>query len=91
MKTKTLRTRSRRNGESGQVMLFVLLALGFFLIGSIALAVDLSHLWFQRQAAQTAADAACTAAASATTIAAASVSATDRKVTVSAGQTTIAL
>jgi hypothetical protein len=50
-------------GESGQVMLFSLLALGLFLIGSIAFAVDLSYLWFQRQGAQTAADAACTAGA----------------------------
>ena len=44
-------------------MLFVVLALSIFLLGAIALAVDLSYLWFRRQAAQTAADAACTAGA----------------------------
>src|SRR6266705_5916604 len=52
-----------RRGESGQVMVFVLLGLGVFLIGAMAFAIDLSNLWFQRQAAQTAADAACTAGA----------------------------
>ena len=54
---------SHRTGQSGQVMLFVVLALSIFLLGAIALAVDLSYLWFHRQAAQTAADAACTAGA----------------------------
>jgi hypothetical protein len=44
-------------------MLFVLLGLGIFLIGAMAFAIDMSHLWFQRQAAQTAADAACAAGA----------------------------
>jgi hypothetical protein len=55
--------RVRKNSQSGQVMLFLVLGLGLFLIGSMALAIDLSHLWFRRQAAQTAADAACTAGA----------------------------
>src|SRR5438876_9382883 len=49
--------------QSGQAMLFTLLALGIFLIGAIAFAVDMSYVWFRRQAAQTAADAACTAGA----------------------------
>jgi len=44
-------------------MLFTLLGLGLFLIGAMAFAVDMSNLWFNRQAAQTAADAACTAGA----------------------------
>jgi hypothetical protein len=44
-------------------MLFILLGLGLFLIGAMAFAVDMSNLWFNRQAAQTAADAACTAGA----------------------------
>lgn len=58
------RTFSRRTGrESGQVMVFVLLGLGIFLLGAMAFAIDLSNLWFRRQAAQTAADAACTAGA----------------------------
>jgi len=52
---------SRR--ESGQAMLFTLLGLGIFLVGAMAFAIDMSHLWFTRQAAQTAADAACTAGA----------------------------
>jgi Flp pilus assembly protein TadG len=55
--------RRRKHSESGQVMLFVLLGLGTFLIGAMAFAIDLSNLWFQRQSAQTAADAACTAGA----------------------------
>ena len=49
--------------ESGQAMLFTVLGLGLFLIGAMAFAIDLSNLWFRRQAAQTAADAACTAGA----------------------------
>ena len=61
MKMKTFGSRARRTQESGQVMLFVVLALGIFLIGAMAFAIDLSNLWFNRQAAQTAADAACTA------------------------------
>jgi len=54
---------SRRGSQSGQAMLFVLLGLGIFLIGAMAFAIDLSNMWFRRQAAQTAADAACTAGA----------------------------
>lgn len=56
-------TQAGRQRESGQVMLFALLGLGIFLIGAMAFAIDLSNLWFQRQAAQTAADAVCTAGA----------------------------
>ena len=63
MKTTTFRSRATRRPESGQVMLFVLLGLGLFLIGAMAFAIDMSNLWFNRQAAQTAADAACTAGA----------------------------
>src|SRR2546428_8979766 len=63
MKPNTFRSRSKRRPESGQVMLFVLLGLGLFLIGAMAFAIDMSNLWFNRQAAQTAADAACTAGA----------------------------
>jgi Putative Flp pilus-assembly TadE/G-like len=54
---------SAANLESGQAMLVTLLVLAIFLIGAVAFAVDMSHLWFRRQAAQTAADAACTAGA----------------------------
>lgn len=52
-----------RKSESGQAMVFVVLSLGLALIGAMALAIDLSHMWFRRQLAQTAADAACTAGA----------------------------
>lgn len=61
-KTNFARTRVLRS-EAGQAMLFLLLGLGTFLIGAMALAVDMGNLWFNRQAAQTAADAACTAGA----------------------------
>jgi hypothetical protein len=47
----------------GQATLFLVLALGIFLIGALCLAFDVSNMWFHRQAAQTAADAACTAGA----------------------------
>ena len=63
MKLNSFRRGCSRAAQSGQVMLFTLLALGLFLIGATALAIDLSHLWFRRQVAQTAADAACTAGA----------------------------
>src|SRR6266568_5243234 len=63
MKTKIFRSGATHRPESGQVMLFVLLGLGLFLIGAMAFAIDMSNLWFNRQAAQTAADAACTAGA----------------------------
>jgi hypothetical protein len=49
--------------QSGQAMVFVVLVLGLFLLGSVAFAVDLSNLWFHRQTAQTASDAACLAGA----------------------------
>ena len=55
--------RSHRAGEAGQATLFILLALGMFLVGALCFAFDLSNMWFHRQAAQTAADAACAAGA----------------------------
>ena len=42
-------------------MVLALLALGVFLIGAMAFAVDMGNLWWHRQTAQNAADAACTA------------------------------
>ncbi len=63
MKNSFRRVVGRNKRQSGQVMVFVLLGLGVFLIGAMAFAIDLSNLWFQRQASQTAADAACTAGA----------------------------
>lgn len=59
----SFRRKSHRAREAGQAMLFVVLILGIFLLGSLCLAFDLSNMWFHRQAAQTAADAACTAGA----------------------------
>jgi Flp pilus assembly protein TadG len=55
--------KSRRASEGGQVTVFFVLVLGIFLLGGLCLAFDLSSMWFHRQAAQTAADAACTAGA----------------------------
>jgi len=55
--------RSDRAGEAGQSMVFVTLILGIFLLGALCFAFDLSNMWFHRQAAQTAADAACAAGA----------------------------
>jgi putative Flp pilus-assembly TadE/G-like protein len=55
--------RSHRPREAGQATLFFILVLGIFLLGALCLAFDLSNMWFHRQAAQTAADAACTAGA----------------------------
>src|SRR5216110_1188639 len=49
--------------DIGQVTIFVVLALGIFLLGAMGFAVDMANLWFHRQSAQTAADAACTAGA----------------------------
>ena len=58
------RQRTARHGnESGQALVFLVLALSIFLLGAGALCVDMSNLWFHRQAAQNAADAACTAGA----------------------------
>jgi hypothetical protein len=55
--------RSRKSDEAGQAIVFVVLAMSLALLGAIAFAVDLGNLWFNRQSAQGAADAACTAAA----------------------------
>jgi hypothetical protein len=55
--------RSHRTGEAGQTILFFVLVLGIFLLGALCFAFDLPNLWFHRQAAQSAADAACAAGA----------------------------
>jgi hypothetical protein len=49
--------------QSGQASVFLLVILGTFLLASVGFAVDLSSMWFHRQAAQSAADAACVAGA----------------------------
>jgi hypothetical protein len=63
MKTFAFSRRRRQHPESGQVMVFVLLGLGLFLMGAMTFAIDMGNVWFHRQSAQTAADAACTAGA----------------------------
>ena len=55
--------RSRLGSERGQTSIIVILALSVFLLGAIGFAVDIANLWFHRQSAQNAADAACTASA----------------------------
>lgn len=64
MRTTSRSRKNRRKGrESGQAAVFLVLAMGIFLIGGIGFVVDGANLWFHRQSAQTAADAACTAGA----------------------------
>jgi hypothetical protein len=63
MKSKSWKKNSTYRGESGQALVFLVLALGLVFVAAGALSVDMSNLWFHRQAAQNAADAACTAGA----------------------------
>lgn len=49
--------------ESGQVLISLLLMLALFLFAIVGFSVDLTNLWFHRQSAQSAADAACQAGA----------------------------
>jgi hypothetical protein len=60
---KTSRKNKCQPRESGQAAVFLVLAMGLFLIGSMGFVVDGANLWFHRQSAQTAADAACTSGA----------------------------
>lgn len=55
--------RNHRSREAGQSIVFMALVLGIALLGALCFAFDLSNMWFHRQAAQTAADAACAAGA----------------------------
>src|ERR1700758_2377573 len=57
------RRRTHRAGEAGQALLFYIFVLGSFLLAMLLFAFDLSNMWFHRQSAQTAADAACAAGA----------------------------
>src|ERR1041385_6690856 len=54
---------AERPREKGQAIVLVMISLGLFVLVAVALAVDYSYLWFHRQTAQNAADAACTAGA----------------------------
>src|SRR2546430_17513627 len=58
---KTIRSGKRLRSDGGQVTITVVLAMGIFLLGAMGFAVDMANLWFHRQSAQIAADAACTA------------------------------
>src|SRR5438034_10867972 len=49
--------------DCGQVVMFVMIGMATFLFGFIGLGVDMTNLWLHRQAAQSAADAACVAGA----------------------------
>src|SRR5689334_6736931 len=55
-------TAKRRLGQRGQTVIFVVLGLSLVFLAVLGFAVDFGNLWFHRQAAQSAADAACTAA-----------------------------
>lgn len=57
------RRRTHRALESGQALLFYILVLGSFLLAALVFTFDLSNMWFHRQTAQSAADAACAAGA----------------------------
>lgn len=54
-------TRARWSKDRGQITIFVVLAMALFLLGFVGFAVDMTNLWFHRQMAQGAADAACQA------------------------------
>ncbi|MBI1982812.1 MAG: hypothetical protein HYS61_01270, partial [Acidobacteria bacterium] len=62
MRRKTIRRVPPDRSDKGQVSIFIVLALALFLLGFIGFAVDMTNLWFHRQMAQGAADAACQAA-----------------------------
>ncbi len=53
--------RARWSKDRGQITIFVVLAMALFLLGFVGFAVDMTNLWFHRQMAQGAADAACQA------------------------------
>ncbi len=59
----SISTVDRDGGESGQVLISLLLMVALFLLAIVGFAVDLTSLWFHRQAAQSAADSACQAGA----------------------------
>ncbi|PYU90570.1 MAG: hypothetical protein DMG25_16940 [Acidobacteria bacterium] len=59
----TDRAKSWSRRDSGQVTIFVAIALGTFLLGFVGFGADMTNLWFHRQSAQNAADAACLAGA----------------------------
>jgi len=55
--------RSSESGESGQAAVSLLLMLGLFVLATLGFAIDFTNMWFHRQNARAAADAACQAGA----------------------------
>ena len=49
------------NGEAGQAVIVLLFMVSVFMVGVLGLAVDMTNLWYHRQMASAAADAACQA------------------------------
>jgi len=62
-KKRELMAAGGRMRDCGQAAILVVLILSLFLLAVLAFAVDYTNIWFQRQQAQTAADAACQAGA----------------------------
>ncbi|MFB3920873.1 MAG: TadE/TadG family type IV pilus assembly protein [Terriglobia bacterium] len=58
---RRVETRHWTRRDDGQITIFVVIAMAIFLLGFIGFAVDMTNLWFHRQMAQGAADAACQA------------------------------
>ena len=52
-----------RHDEDGQAAISLVVILGLFAMGVLGFGVDLSNVWFHKQAARAAADAACQAGA----------------------------
>lgn len=63
MPTDGILTRAVRRNESGQAAMLMALILGFFGVAILGFAVDLTNMYFHRQSARAAADAACQAGA----------------------------
>ena len=61
MNGRRLGRTGRRACQHGQMAIFMVLILCLFLLAALGFAVDYTNIWFQRQQAQTAADAACQA------------------------------
>ena len=59
MKTKHF-AKGKSTHQSGQAMILMLLIFSLVMLGAIAFAIDMGMLWYHRQAAQNAAEAACT-------------------------------
>jgi hypothetical protein len=60
---ESIGSKDLRSNESGQAAISFVLMLGLFLLGVLGFSVDLTNMWFHRQAATAAADAACQAGA----------------------------